>query len=285
MNGNLAPRTETSGGLLIKLIGLGLIGGIFFHWLLQFWGVVIFFVVLAITTEYYTETVAGYRAHILLDQWKGTQRTVFQGWWFKLPWETLTQDIDLKGELKEVLTETYSSRDGSMDVKYVYTIRPDFFGPDGGEKIILYASFETDVIKMKGRACASQALSDYFGTKPTEELLDKHKIEEEALKSGSKGKLKLEEFEKHYGARIEITLEDSDRDKATQAARDTVSKAKSIAEAKAALVATGMDPAVADKTVRMLNIPGIQEYIVNLDAKGLENLTSVVIGGGLGVKK
>jgi hypothetical protein len=157
------PRATTPPRVFVILVGLALLGGVALFVLLGVWGIVLLFGILGTTTGVYTKTVDGYRALIVLDQWNGVQRTLFQGTNFALPWESNTQEVDLRVDLKEVLEETYASADALMETRYVYTIRPDFSGTDGGEKIILYASYDASAIKGSGRALFSMLLSDYFG--------------------------------------------------------------------------------------------------------------------------
>lgn len=298
-NSLVMPKTKTPKGVYGTLVGIAVLGGILLCTLFSslvldwgwFWGVVMMFGILGITTEVYTETVSGFHARILLNHLTGIQRTVFQGLSFKLPWETQTREIDLRIDLKEVCQETYASLDSMMKTRYVYTIRPNFSDPNNaGENIILYASYEEDAIKQGGRACFSMSLSDYYGKKEGKDLLDKALINLEVFKKDP-GKSLIQEFEDSHGAKVTVLLEDSDFDEAAQKARNTISAAKSIREAVDMLTAKkgdepGMTQAEAEKIVKMLNIPGVQEHIISLDAKGLENLRDVsILPPGLGGKK
>lgn len=282
------PKATTAPGIITKLVVLALLLGGLFYWLVGSWGVVLLFVVLAVTTDIYTKHARGYHALIVLNAWSGAQRTLFQGLNFTLPWENITDDVDLKVELKAVLEDTYPSKGGSlMKTKYVYTITINYSGVDAGENVILFGSFEPDAIKMSARALLSMLLSDYFGKNMADDLLDKNTINK-AVFEKDLGKSLIDQFQKKHGVLLEARLEDTDFSDEVQKARDVVSKAKSIDEAINALMATrpngdsGMSRPDAEKIVRMLNIPGIQEFIISVDAKGLEDLHDVTFLGGLG---
>ena len=65
--------------------------------------------------------------------------------------------------------------------------------------------------------------------------------------------------------------------------RDSVSKTMSFAEAVDLLVKAGTERPEAEKIVRQLSgVPGFKEYLVNLNAKGVENLTHFSMLGGFG---
>ena len=249
----------------------------------SFWGVAVMFGVLGITTKHYTETVPGFYARIVLNHLDGQQRTIFQGLHLKLPWETPTQDVDLRVDLKDVLSETYASLDALMETKYVYTMRPQF----AGEAVILYASYEVDALKQGIRALLSMMLSDYYGQHAGAQLLNKLWINQEVF-GQDPGRTMIEEFENTHGVSVTARLEDSDFDAATQAARDTVARANSFGDAVQKLINSGMARPDAEKVVKMMNLPGVQEYIISLDAKGVENLRDVTLlppGLGGGKKK
>jgi hypothetical protein len=284
-NGSLAmPKTKTPVGVFLLLVAMAGLGGVLLSTLLGFWGFILLFVVLGITVGVYTETVPGFHARIVLNHLTSKQRTIFQGLHPKLPWETLTRDIDLRVDLKEVLTDTYASLDAQMETKYVYTMRPNFRG-NAGANVILYASYETDALKQSIRALLSMCLSDYYGKHSGTQLLDKLTINKEVFEEEPGGSL-VEKFEENHGVAVTVRLEDSDFDAATQTARDTVSRAQSFSNAVKKLTDGGMDRPEAEKVAKLMNLPGVQEYIISLKADGLENLRDVtLLPPGLGGKK
>jgi hypothetical protein len=300
------PKTKTPLYVYITLFVLSILLG----WLMYFvfdtfgyiffenkgwgvWGIIFSFAVIGMNTKAFTMEVKGYDALIILDYLTGKQRTLFQKKNFTLPWENVTGTVNLKAEPHDVSKdETYSTKNGQMKIKFIYIIRPDASGDDAGKKIVRYGSFELDTIKMKGRAAASQTLSDWYGQHNNEELLDKANTEEEALrKKGSKGREKIAIFERDYGATIEVTLEDSDRDKAAQEAQDTIARSQAFRLAveemmkKPAAGGSKMNRKNAEKRVAQMSKLGVQEFIIGLDAKGLEKLEHLsAIIGGLGGK-
>ena len=271
-------------GWLFFLAGaiIALLGGLF-----GFWGVVVALAIFATAITTYTESVLGFHAQIVLNAWTQKQRVLFQGLNFVLPWENSSINaIDLRVELHDVREETYPSEDAMMDVRYVYTIRPNF----SEDSVITYASYEKDAIKMEGRALFSMLLSDYYRTRSSDDLKDKNKINLEVFGSGD-GKQVIEEFQGHHGVVVVVILEDSDFSAETQKARDIVAKAKSIGEARKKLVDEGYSKEEAEKIVKMLNLPeSVRENIINVQAKieGLENLehlSAIVGSGGVGGEK
>lgn len=200
-----------------------------------------------------------------------------------MPWESNTQEVDLRVDLKEVLEETYASADALMETRYVYTIRPDFSGTDGGEKIVLYASYEASAIKGSGRALFSMLLSDYFGKHSGQDLLDKSLINRETFERASGSSL-IDEFERSHGVKVTVRLEYSGFNQRTQKFRDMVSGAKSFDQAVEALVrdGNGMTREEAVKIAKLMNLEGVREYNINVHAPDLRNLRDFTVLGGPG---
>ena len=225
----------------------------------------------------------GYHALIVLDQWSGVQRTLFQGLNFALPWESNTQEVDLRVDLKEVREETYASTDALMETRYVYTIRPDFSGTDGGKKIVLYASYEADAIRGSGRALFSMLLSDYFGKHSGQDLLEKNLINRETFERDP-GRSLIDEFERSHGVKVTVRLEYCGFNQRTQRFRDMVSGAKSFDQAVETLVkdGNGMTREEAVKIAKLMNLDGVREYNINVHAPDLHDLRDFNVFGGPG---
>lgn len=282
------PETRTPISVFVVLLVLIVLTGGLLCWLLGFsWGVIILFVILAVTTEIYTETVPGFDAHILLNHFTQKQRAIFQGVNFKLPWEEVQEEkIDLKTDLKEVLEQTWPSKDTLMKARYVYTIRPDDSGDNAGDKVILYASFEPDAIKMAGRAIFSMLFSDYFRTRSGSNLKNKDKIYNAIFGKGKKGEKLVKEFEEEHGAEVTVRLEDIDFDETTQKFRDMVSGAKSFDDAIKILSADDkMSKDDALRVAKLMNFVDVSESNINVHvvAPDLANLHDVTVLGGVGL--
>jgi len=285
------PETKTPGWVYGLLLLIAAAIGLLLWMLLGFWGIILTFVILGFTTEIYTATVQGFDAHIVLNHLTGVQRTIFQGMNFKLPWEQVQEEkVDLKVELNEVVKdETYTAKDALMHVKYVYTIRPDVSSEkpedpedDPGRKVILYASYEPDAIKMAGRAVFSSRLSDYFARRNGQTLLQKAKITRALFGPG-----KLVDFEKEHGVKVEVTLEDVDFDEQTQRSRDMLSQATSFDTAVETLVkdGKGMTREEAVRVAKLMNFDDVSETNLNVNvvAPDLVNLRDVTVLGGVGL--
>lgn len=273
------PKASTPGSVIFTTLVLMIFLGCLMFWVFQSaWGIILTFVILAFTTTIYTQNVEEYHALTLLNKFTGKQRVLFQGRTGKFLWEEVGTLVDLRAELKDIPEETWATGAGAlMDAKYVYILHPR-----ATEKgILAYASFTRDTVKAAARNLFSIMLSDHFGKcKKPEKLLGKDDVNKAVFET-PEGKDKICKFEEEYGVICSsVKLEDVDFDAETQKARDVISKAESMAKATEKLIKAGWSPEVAEKTIRMSNIPGIQEYILSLDAKGLENMTSVVFGGG-----
>ncbi|MBI5139713.1 hypothetical protein HZA26_03850 [Candidatus Nomurabacteria bacterium] len=278
------PRTNTPKEVYGGLLLLAVLTVAILLWLLGFWGVIIALAIFILAINSYTEEVPAFHAQIILNAWTKKQRVLFQGLNFVLPWESRSMEkIDLRVELHDVPEETYPSEDAMMDVRYVYTIRPNFSGDNPGTNIILYATYEPNAIKMEGRALFSMLLSDHYRVRPSDQLRNKNEINKLVFAEGH-GKDAIAEFEQEHGVDVMVKLEDSDFNAETQKARDIIAKAKSIGEAKTKLVEAGYSHEEAEKVVKMLNLPdSVRENIINVQAevRGLEKLErfSTIIGG------
>ena len=273
------PATDTPPGILGTLVALALLLCALLFWLLGFWGVIVALVIFAFTTGQYTETVPGFFARIVLNDFTGKQRTIFQGFHPKLPWENVTRDIDLKVDLKEVCQETYASQDALMETKYVYTLRPTF----DGESVILYASYEPNALKQSIRALFSMLLSDYFGKHIGQDLLDKGCINREVF-GQNPGSLLISEFERDHGAKVTVLLESSGFNQQVQKYRNMISGARSFNQIVEILVkdGTGMTKEEAEKVAKLMNLGNVSERIFTVSVKGVPKLRDVaILGGGL----
>ncbi len=225
---------------------------------------------------YVTEDVPAYVGRVMVNQWTKTQRVVFQGLNFILPWEAPARDIDLQAEIKEVVgkegnTETYPTKDGRIMAKYTYTIGPDLWNTneiEPGTSVLQWSSFKLDTIEIKGRARFSQAFSDFVKTMSTEDVIKMGKIEIQNTVFPPRA---FSEFEKEHGSISEVILEDIDRDPALEKAREIIAKTESVAEAIKALRKSGMTKARAEEFVEYYSFPNVKK--IRLTVKGLENLT------------
>ena len=174
------PKTITPEGVYLQLLAIIIIMFAGIAYLDIFEGIstmsITILLILAFTTKFYVRTVPGYHAHIVLNLITRKQRTMFQGFNLKLPWEQDVRTIDLRSETHNSSDETYATEDALMKVTYVYTIRPNISGKDPGKDIVLYASYDADAIEASGKALFSRLLSDYYRPKNAEDLKDKTEI-------------------------------------------------------------------------------------------------------------
>src|ERR1035437_7698413 len=125
-NGNLnIPEAKTPSDIKWTLVVLILILGALLCGFLGFLGVIVLLVVLAFTTQVYTQDVPEYHALTVLNSFTGIQRTLFHGRTGKLPWEGAGTLVDLRSELKDIPEETWDTKAGAMmQAKYVYILHP-----------------------------------------------------------------------------------------------------------------------------------------------------------------
>ncbi len=290
---NIIPSTKTPNDVYSILIATVLVSLLFFGSLLGIWGIMIVGLILAFTTQYYTEsTIPAFHAGILKNSFTGKMRVLFPGVNFKLPWEEAQEKtIDLRIELTEPSKpETYDSLDAEMTVTCVSTFRPDLtecFGEDVGEKILLFSSFEPKAIQEKGKALFSMLLSDYYASKQGKDLLKKEEINNTVFGTETNPNIKILNFEKRHGVEVTVRLTDSDFSKAAQKFRDMISGADSIDKAINKLVSGGMERSKAEKMVKLMNLDGYTEKDINLNvnAPDLKNLRDVTMLGSANDEK
>ncbi len=281
-----SPTTIVPGYVPARLativIGIFMLFFWIFNWNL-FFPTVITLLVMAGMRPMFTRYVHPFTGQLVVDGLgrENKIRCMFKGLRWIAPGETLGAILDLKTELKEPVPQTWQSTNALMVTQYVYTVKVDASGYNAGEKVVLYASFEPNTIKMNARALISKLFSDYYREKPSSALKNKAQIEEAVFGSGTPGRRQLEKFEADHGCKISCTLEDSDVDKATQAVLDTSAKVEGIADAAKVLVDKGWPPEEARKVVKMLNLPNMRDIFINLDAKGLEELRHFSMLGNL----
>ena len=267
------PRTTTPPGVIWGLIGMFSLAGIVLYLLIGFWGVVALGILLgiAVWTGAIAEEVPAFQALILLNAFTGQQRTIFQGLHSKLPWEGSQQDrdaakyVDLRVDLHEACKETYPSLDALMETTYVYTIRPNL-SVDAGEQIIRYSSYSSDTVQRSAKAVISMLLSDYFGKNRGETLLDKSFISKEVFDRDPGADI-IADFQQQHGVVMNVQLESSAFDDATQRYRSMVAGANSFTEAVQQLINGGIARSEAEVIAKMMNLKGAKEYFITLGTR------------------
>ena len=300
----IIPKTKTPASVYLTLFLLVIAMGGFLYYILGIWGIIITCIILGTTSSLYTESgIPAYHAIIVVNSLTGKLRTLFPGLNPKLPWEKAQTDGDKKkyrhltAEIGEVdKDETYVAKDNAlMVVKYTYSFRPDLSGKNPGEDFLKFAFFTDEgekYVKTAGRAMFSRELSDYYRSKDSKYLLDKHLIQDrvfgsEAYPSVYPTPRTVIDFQKEHGLHSHITLEDSDFDPSTQAYKDLVAQATSVNEALQILINGGASREKAEATLYLMKFPGYEkkDFNFNIDAPHLTNLRDVSILGGLGSSK
>ncbi|CAN5320811.1 hypothetical protein BH10ACI3_BH10ACI3_27920 [soil metagenome] len=267
------PRTKTPAGVIWGLIGMFALAGILLYLLIGVWGAFALGILvgLAVWTGAIAEEVPAFQALIMLNAFTGQQRTIFQGLHSKLPWESSQQNrggakyVDLRVDVHEACKEKYPSLDALMETTYVYTLRPDLSG-DAGTQLITYSSYSTDTVQRSGRAVISMLLSDYFGKKRGEDLLDKGSIGREVF-DRDPGATLIADFQRQHGVVMSVQLESSAFDDATQSYRSMVAGADSFTEAVQRLVSGGIARSDAEVIAKMMNLKGAKEYFITLGTR------------------
>lgn len=278
----IIPSTETPLSVYLNLLFLLIILITIFYSLLGLWGLTVLIIIIGFSTSLFIEEdIPEFHSKILVNSISGNLRVIFTGINFKVPWEnsSLNKLIDLRVEFSELCSEKYASKDALMEVKYLYTIKPDTtecFGESVGDKIILFSSYDSSVIRAKGKALFSMLLSDYYASKSGKELLQKEDINNALFSAETNQSLKILDFEKRHGVEVTISLMSSNFDSIVQKYRDSISGAASIDEAIKILIQSGIEKDQAVKIAKLMNFGGYKEkdknLSINLSAPDLKNL-------------
>lgn len=138
--------------ILLGVIGLLLICGLLFAILDKVYpkvSLIIFLMLAASTIDSWSIDIDKYKAVLIFDPLFQTTRALFEGFYFKLPWEEVEKEVSLKTEIESNIEETAPTKDGSVSYKASIMSKPNFeheeFSPV--ERLILFASFTESAIK------------------------------------------------------------------------------------------------------------------------------------------
>lgn len=138
--------------ILLGVIGLLLIYGMLFAIFDEAYpkvSLILFLMLAGSTIDSWSIDIDKYKAVLLFDPLFQTTRALFEGFYFKLPWEEVEREVSLKTEIESNIEETAPTKDGSVSYKASIMSKPNFeheeFSPV--ERLILFASFTESAIK------------------------------------------------------------------------------------------------------------------------------------------
>ena len=216
-------------------------------------GTFIFLVIMFFSLKPITGKVKTNEAHVLLDSFSKKNRVMFQGFYWKLPWETIDFLVDLEGVIDSDITETFPTSDGSISATVSIMSKPDsgsILNLDEvgrSKKIINYIKYTPAAIKGIQEACAKKAMRERFA-----------RCTSEGAKSlGSEQILNRSDFcrvaEEISIRVIECPVKDVDYNEEIQHARNAVGKAHALAAMVEALKTSGYTPEEAKAIAPLLD--------------------------------
>lgn len=234
-------------------------------------------------------TVKMNECHVLLNYFTKKNRSVFEGFYWKLPWEKIQFIEDLEVTIDSDISETFTTTDGSMLVTISLMSKPDS-GLDSknenerSEKMATYVKFKKETKKGMQEARAKEVMREIFKTKTCVEA--KALNHNDILKKSDFSHLENEVSIKV----IECPVKDVDYNKEVQNARNAVAKAEALGDMKKALEKSGYTPEEAKAIAPLLDkdislTKQIHDFNVNglsLSPKIIEAIDLLIskLGGG-----
>jgi hypothetical protein len=190
-------------------------------------GTLLFLVSVFFCIKFIAGEVKMNQTHLLLNYFTKKNRSVFEGFYFKLLWETVQYETDLEATIDSSITETFPTQDGSMTVTVSIMSKPESgIGETETErslKMAKYVKFKKDSIKEMQEARAKEVMRERFGRVTCEEAKS---LKHEDI-------LKKDDFDKisdDLSIRIiECPVKDVDYNEEVQRARNALSKASALA--------------------------------------------------------
>ncbi len=163
---------------------------------------------------------------ILLNSFSKKSRAVFEGFHFKLPWETVEYEVDLEVTMPSEIIETFPTTDGSVNVVAQIMSKPN--SAKGEDEItrsrhmVAYVEFEPDTITRMQTARAKSIMREEFNGMTSEQA--KSATSEQILNESD-----FEDLEEELHVDIvECVVEDVDYNDAVQEAQNDIFKAKTL---------------------------------------------------------
>lgn len=118
-------------------------------------GTIIFLFVVFVSVVSISGTVKMNECHVLLNSFSKKSRSVFEGFYWKLPWESIQFTIDLEASIDSNVIETFPTTDGSVKVTVAIMSKPES-GLGLGESEIQRSQRMTIFVKFKNTVAEMQ---------------------------------------------------------------------------------------------------------------------------------
>jgi hypothetical protein len=209
-------------------------------------GTIVFLIVLAATLKSFTGNVKMNDCHVLLNYFSKKRRVVFEGLYWKLPWEEVEFIVNLEATIHTKVRGTFPTTDGSMEIEAAIMSKPDSgIGESETErsrKMINYVRYTEDAIKNMQTTTTEKTIREKVKDKKCSDV--KSFTQEQLLKKGD-----FDEVAKELSiVVIECPINDVDYNEEVQRARNAASKATAITEMVKTLINAGYE----DKEARIL---------------------------------
>lgn len=130
-------------------------------------GTIVFLVIIFASLESISGTVKMNECDVLLDFFTKKSRSVFEGFYWKLPWESIQFTIDLEASIDSNVTETFPTTDGSIKVTVSIMSKPESgleleeTEIQRSQRMVKFVKFKNTVAEMR-EARAKEVMRERF---------------------------------------------------------------------------------------------------------------------------
>ena len=242
---------ELVGFLLICFIIIQLLLALIFNELELAPATIIFLLSLLLILKQISGTVSMNQCIVLLSDFSKKRRAVFEGFYFKLPWETIEYSINLEATINATVTQSYPTTDGTVEVTAEVVFNPD--SAEGEDevtrsyKMIEYVQYKDDTVIKLIKARISERMRSVFKNISVEKSLS---LDRDQILNATH----FSDIAELASIQIKICIISRlSRSEAIQNARDSISKAEAMLEVITTMKSYGIDSKDAIEMAQILN--------------------------------
>ncbi|HPS21301.1 MAG TPA: hypothetical protein PLO44_00615 [Candidatus Paceibacterota bacterium] len=230
-------------------------------------GTIVFLFVSLISLNSFVGNVKMNDCHVLLNYFTKKRRAVFEGFYFKLPWESIEFIVNLEAIIHAKVRGTFPTIDGSMEIEAAIMSKPDSAAGASekkrSERMINYVRYTQEAINSMQTAVAEKTIREKVKDETCTNV--KSFTHEQILK-----KKDFDEVAKELSIIvIECPIKDVDYNEEVQRARNAASKANAVKE----MVETLKKAGYSDKEARTL------APLLDKDISLTKEIKEIVLGG------
>lgn len=172
MNNNISTSDSAKAILIIALAvvwaAIQLLILLVFNKVYPLPGTIFFLVFIFAFLKSISGTVKMNECHVLLDFFTKKSRSVFEGFYWKLPWESVQFTIDLEANIDSNVTETFPTTDGSMTITVSIMSKPESGLEETeiqrSQRMVIFVKFKNTVAEMQ-ESRAKEVMREIFADK------------------------------------------------------------------------------------------------------------------------